>query len=208
MTAANQRTRQRLSAEARRHQLETAAIEIVGRDGLAAATADAIARAAGVSKGLLWHYFTDFDDLMAHAARRAFTSLEAVVAADIDRDADVDDLLRAAIRRAAQLPATHGAELRTIRQIVLDLGAFGGGAALRDREYRALYARQATLLRRGQEQGQLRADLDPHLLAVTYQGMVDSMLEYLDTNPDIDPLSYADHIADVLLAGITPTRKR
>lgn len=208
MTAANQRARQRLSAEARRLQLETAAIEIVGRDGLAAATADAIARAAGVSKGLLWHYFTDFDDLMAHAARRAFTSLEADVAADIDLDADVGDLLRAAIRRAAQLPATHGAELRTIRQIVLNLGAFGGGAALRDREYSALYARQATLLRRGQERGQLRADLDPHLLAVTYQGMVDSMLEFLDTNPDIDPLTYADHVADVLLAGITPTRKR
>ncbi|WP_063015746.1 hypothetical protein [Nocardia nova] len=91
---------------------------------------------------------------------------------------------------------------------MLNLGAFGGGAALRDRECSALYARQAALLRRGQDHGQLRADLDPQLLAVTYQGMVDSMLDYLDTNPDVDPLTYADHVADVLLAGITPPGKR
>lgn len=61
---------QRLSAETRREQLEQAAIVVVAVDGYAAASADAVARTASASKGLLWHYYTDLNDLLVHAARR------------------------------------------------------------------------------------------------------------------------------------------
>ncbi|WP_157388008.1 TetR/AcrR family transcriptional regulator [Nocardia terrae] len=199
------RPRQRLSAETRRQQLEVATIAIIGRDGLAAATAEAVARAADVSKGLLWRYFTDLDDLILHAGRRALTTLEAAVATDVDLDSHTADLLRAAIRRAAVLPATHGSELRAARQIARRLQASGTGIASAAHEYKELYARQAELIQRGQDRGQIRADLDAHLLAVTYQGMVDTMLERLDADPDLDPIAYADHVADVLLGGIATT---
>ncbi|MEC3914528.1 TetR/AcrR family transcriptional regulator [Nocardia sp. CDC160] len=196
------RIRQRLSAETRREQLEVATIAIIGGDGLAAATAEAVARAADVSKGLLWRYYTDLDDLILHAGRRALTILEAAVAFDIDLDAHAADLLRAAIRRAAVLPSTHGNELRAARQIAHRLQAPGSEIGSAAHEYKHLYTRQAALIQHGQQHGQIRADLDPHLLAVTYQGIVDTMLEHLDANPDIDPLAYADHVAEVLLGGI------
>ena len=179
-----------------------AAIEVVARDGYVAATADAIARAAGVSKGLLWHYFADLDDLLAHAARRALTVLEAAVAADIDPDAPLPDLLRAAIRRAARLPGTHGDYLRAIRQIAGNLRTPDGQPALRRSEYNTLYERQSDLVRRGQREGHLRADLDPQLLAITYQGLVDTMLDHLDQYPEIDADRFAEHTAAVLLQGI------
>jgi AcrR family transcriptional regulator len=60
-------SRQRLSAETRREQLEQAAIVVIADGGYAAANADAIARPAGTSKGLLWHYYTDIADLLVHA---------------------------------------------------------------------------------------------------------------------------------------------
>jgi TetR/AcrR family transcriptional repressor of bet genes len=41
----------------RRHELITAAFEVMKRDGLAAATIDKIAGKAGVSKGIIHHYF-------------------------------------------------------------------------------------------------------------------------------------------------------
>ena len=203
MTHPPRRARQRLSAEVRRQQLETAAIEIVGSHGLAAATAEVIAQAADVSKGLLWRYYADLDDLMLHAGRRALAALEAAVATDIDLDAQAADLLRAAIHRAARLPATHGPELRAARQIARHLQEPANSTALAAREYRELYTRQTALISSGQQQGQIRADLDPHLLAVTYQGMVDAMLEHLDAHRDLDPQMLADHVADVLLSGIT-----
>lgn len=40
-------------------------------------------------------------------------------------------------------------------------------------------------------------------MAITYQGAVDMMIEYLGTkHPHIDPDDYADRLADILLAGI------
>lgn len=200
-------SRQRLSAEARREQLEQAAIVVIADDGFVAVTADAIARAASASKGLLWHYYADLNDLLVRAARRALGVLEAAVAADLDLTAPLPELLRAAIRRAAMLPATHRRELRAIRQLVDNLRGPDDQPLLRDTEAAPLLGRQAELLRRGQQEGHLRADLDPRLLAVTYQGLVDTMLDHLIDHPDVDPGRYAEHTATVLLDGIvTPSR--
>ncbi|MCE0765002.1 TetR family transcriptional regulator [Pseudonocardia kujensis] len=195
-------SRQRLSAEARRDQLERAALVVVADDGYAAANADAIARTASASKGLVWHYYTDLTDLLVHAARRALRLLEAAVAAELDLRAPLPKLLRAAIGRAARLPATHARELRAIRQLVDNLRDPAGHRLLRDTESEPLLARQAALLRRGQQEGHLRADLDPQLLAVTYQGLVDTMVDHLLDHPDVDPDRYAVHVATVLLEGI------
>jgi hypothetical protein len=150
----------------------------------------------------VWHYYTDLDDLLAHVARCALRVLEAAVAADLDITAALPELMRAAIRSAATLPATYGRELGAIRQLVDNLRAPDGRPLLRESDYAPLLRRQADLLRRGQREGHLRADLDPYLLAVTYQGLVDTMLDHLTEHPDIDPGRYAEHTATVLLDGV------
>ena len=83
----------------------------------------------------------------------------------LPESADLPELLRAAIRRAATLPATHGRELRAIRHLVDNLRDPDGRALLTDIDSEPLLQRQADLFRRGQREGHLRADLDPHLLA-------------------------------------------
>jgi hypothetical protein len=40
------------------------------------------------------------------------------------------------------------------------------------------------------------------IMAVTYQGAVDTMLAYLDSHPETDRDAYADALADLLLAAI------
>lgn len=205
---ARQEPRRRLSPEARREQLEVAAIETVARAGFAAATADAIAGRAGVSKGLLWHHYASLEDLLERAARRALDGLEAAVAEGLDLDGDVPGLLRDAVRRAAQLPRTHAAELQALRAIVPGLRRPDGTPVLGRADYGSLRERQAALLRRGQQRGELRADLDPDLLAITYQGLVDTMLDELQSDPSLDAEEYAEHVADVLLRGAVAPRRR
>lgn len=195
--------RRRLSPEVRRAQLETATLEVVAAVGYAATGADAIATAAGVSKGLLWHYYDDLDALMAAAARRGFGELETAVVSSLDLLAPVPDLLRAAIRRAAELPGTHPRQLSAIRQIVNGLRRPDGSPVLTQDEYADLYAAQERLLRRGQADGTIRPDLDARLLAITYQGAVDAMINHLHQNPDIDPGALADLTATVLLDGFS-----
>ncbi|MFE3289135.1 hypothetical protein [Rhodococcus sp. NPDC059234] len=43
------------------------------------------------------------------------------------------------------------------------------------------------------------------LLAVTYQGAVDAMLDHLETHPDVEPTRDAATLAGVLLGGICCT---
>jgi AcrR family transcriptional regulator len=193
--------RQRLGAEQRREQLMAAAVEVLATSGYRAATADAIAGQAGVSKGLLWHYFADLEDLLELTGRQALRTLAATVGATLDLEAPAPEVIRAAIRGAARL--THSAERRAIREIVLNLRAADGGLRFGPQDYEELYTAQEAIFRRGQEAKDLRDDLDPRLLAVTYQGAVDGMLNHLDTHPEADPHDIAESVADVLLSGMS-----
>jgi AcrR family transcriptional regulator len=199
--------RERLSAELRREQFVTASVAVLAEAGYQAATADTIARRAGVSKGLLWHYFTDLDDLFETTARQVLRMLRAAAAANIDIRAPAPDVIRAAVHAAAALRITHGAERRAMREIVLNLRSPDGGPRFSQVDLDELYTAQEAIFRRGQVEGDFRQDLDPRLLAVTYEGAVDSMLEYLDAYPDTDSDTHADTLAAVLLGGIVSTAK-
>lgn len=195
-------TRQRLSADVRREQLMAAAVDTLAELGYLATTADEIARRAGVSKGLLWHYFDDLDDLYERAARRTLVVLAAAAGARIDLGGRAADVIRAAIHAAVGLRETHGRERKAMQEIILNLRDADGTLRLTQNDLEGLYASQEAIFRRGQEQGDFRTDLDPRLLAVTYQGAVDSMLGYLDAYPHSDAGRHADTVAEVLLAGI------
>lgn len=194
--------RQRLSAEERREQLMAAAVDVLADHGYSGATADAIARRAGVSKGLLWHYFADLDELFETTARRTLNLLRSTVGSTLDLDARTPDVIRTAIRGAAALGRTHGKERRAIGEIVLNLRNANGSLRLGLQDYEEMYGAQEAIFKRGQADGYFRKTLDPRILAVTYQGAVDAMLGYLDGHPDIEANDYADTVATVLLNGI------
>ncbi len=194
--------RERLSAERRREQLIRATITVVSRSGYQNASTAAIAAEAGVSKGLLWHYFADGDELMEATARATLINLRETVAAGLDLAAPIPQVIREAIHRAAALHHTHQDELRAMREIVDNLRHPDGTRRLGLDEFEQTYQQQAALFRRGQEEGSVRP-LDTRFLAVTYQGAVDAMLDYLDAHPDTDADRYAEVVADILLGGIT-----
>ncbi|HEX6887263.1 MAG TPA: TetR family transcriptional regulator C-terminal domain-containing protein [Candidatus Nanopelagicales bacterium] len=66
------------SAEERRRDFIEAAVAVMRRKGMGQTTSRDIAREAGVSTGLLHHYFDSADELLA-------TAFEEVVVADLDR---------------------------------------------------------------------------------------------------------------------------
>ena len=182
-----------------------AAVDVLAERGFGGTTAEAIARRAGVSKGLLWHYFADLDDLAEQTAHRTLRSLSAAAGAAIDLTAPAPEVIRAAVHAAASLRGTHAAERRAMREIVLNLRTPDGDLRFGQRQLDDLYAAQEAIFRRGQADGHLRAELDPRLLAVTYQGAVDAMLAYLDAYPETDADRHAETVADILLAGAVRT---
>lgn len=195
------RPRRRLGAEERRAQLVAATVQVLAAHGFRGTTAEAIVSRARVSKGLLWQYFTDLDDLLEHTARHTLAALAQTVGGRIDLTAPAPAVVRAAIAQAAGILTTHPAERTALNEIVSNLRTADGALRLSLQDYEDLYAAQEAIFRRGQDDGDIRADLDPRVLAVTYQGAVDAMLGYLEEHPEIDADRYASTVADILLDG-------
>lgn len=178
-----------------------ATVEEVAERGFAGLSLTRVAGRAGVSKGLIWHYFADKDDLMESTVKETIARIRDRIADSLDLTEPVPDVIRAAVRKAAALTVTHRGELAAVSHIVYNLRHPDGMPRLTTEAYEETYRLQETLFRRGQEEGSLR-DFDTHVMAVTYQGAIDTMLGYLGTHPDVDPGDYADRLADILLSGM------
>jgi len=70
----------------RREELRRAAYETAGKHGFQALTVAGIARRAGISKGIVHHYFTGKQDVIEHAVRFAHAQFRQAVL-DLLRDA-------------------------------------------------------------------------------------------------------------------------
>ncbi|WNV84680.1 helix-turn-helix domain-containing protein [Umezawaea sp. Da 62-37] len=196
--------RKRLDEDQRRGQIVAAAIAELADRGYADASLTRIAERAGISKGLLWHYFAGKDDLMRSTVTTTVTTIGNRIAGELDLTAPVPDIIRAALHHAAALHLTHRAELTALDHIVHNLRHTDGTRQLTLDFYEETHQGQESLFRRGQAEGTLRA-FDTRVMAITYQGAIDVMLACLENDPDIDPHDYADKLADILLGGMRAT---
>lgn len=79
-------------------EIGEAALRVVARKGLEAATMQEIADEAGLAKGTLYLYFEGRDDLVVHVAEAAFAELQPAVAEALRGEGSVADRLEAAVR--------------------------------------------------------------------------------------------------------------
>jgi AcrR family transcriptional regulator len=77
MSTPGSRPRQRLSPQARREQLLDVALELAAQGDVAQVSAKEVAEHAGVSEGLVFHYFGTRQELVTAAVSRAAESLLA-----------------------------------------------------------------------------------------------------------------------------------
>ena len=79
-------TRARMSTDERREQLLSAGVELLGRRAHDEVSIEEIAEAAGVSKGLLYHYFPTKKDFILAALSRGQEELAERLRPDADLD--------------------------------------------------------------------------------------------------------------------------
>lgn len=194
------RPRQRLGEEQRRTQITSATIAVVAEHGYEGTSLARIAAHAGISKGLISHYFADKDELLEHTVTVTVATIRETIASQLDLLAPVPDVIRVAIHKAAALRTTHRAELMALNQIARNLRSPDGTPRISLAHYEETHQRQQELFERGQAEGSLRP-LDARVMAVTYQGAIDTMLGYAEVHPDMDLDHYAAELADLLLAG-------
>src|SRR6516225_5279107 len=122
------RTKHDLRSEATRRRLVTAARTLFGARGYADVGTEEIVRAAGVTRGALYHQFRDKADLFAAVAEEVEAEISERIAAGAGAATDPVEALRA----GARLFLDACAEPEVERIILLDAPAVLGWEAWRD----------------------------------------------------------------------------
>lgn len=189
--------RRRLSEEERRSQILRATIEVVARHGFDRASASLIAEHAGVSKGLIWRYFTDKTELMKQAVTMTMRAVGSEIDSALGTPDSAAEGIRAHLRGVVAVYAKHPDDFSALDQITRALRGPDGTYAFSLRDYEDIYRGQEEIFRRGQDNGLFR-EFDVRVMAVTYQGAIDMMLSYFASHPETDREAYADALAEVL----------
>jgi AcrR family transcriptional regulator len=156
----------------RRRQILDAAVRVFARNGFHSSRVGDIAEEAGVAYGLVYHYFKSKDELLETIFRDTWTQMLArvreVEASGVEAGEQVrqvtalllrtwrrdPDLVRVLVREVTRSPHVQ----QEIEEITHAMQALEG------------------IIRRGQESGEFRSELDPRLGAVVFYGALDEIL--------------------------------
>ncbi|AWS41837.1 TetR/AcrR family transcriptional regulator [Streptosporangium sp. 'caverna'] len=165
--------------EARRRQIAEALHRILDRDGLEAVSLRDVAAEAGVSMGMVQHYFKNKDQMLYFALEHLHARITRRIAARADFGSP-RDLIRSGMIEMLPLDDERRTEAR-IAMAFLGRSVVAPSLATLLREaYPHIIAFWAGQLRTAQETGQVPGDLDPEreamILYALTQGLVSPTL--------------------------------
>jgi TetR/AcrR family transcriptional regulator, fatty acid metabolism regulator protein len=188
--------------EEKRRRLLDAAVRVFARKGFHTCRVGDVAAEAGVSHGLLYHYFRSKDELLEAIFAETWSGLLGSIAEVEASDAPARDQLA---RVAALFLRSWRHMPDVVRVVVQEIGRthdLGGRAA----EFHEVGLAIERILRRGQERGEVRADVDPRLASTVFYGGIDELLTawVFGIQPDGDEEVAAAEKAllDVTLGGL------
>jgi TetR/AcrR family transcriptional regulator len=187
-----------------------AAESLFAEHGFDAVSMSAIGEAAGVSKANVFHHFISKNDLYLAVLRNACR--DAVQHLD-----DLSSDEAALTERLTQFARAHLVNLldhaQVARLMLRELLSDNPrqGQELAEKVYGEKFSRFVAILRTGQKAGELRADIDPAMVATVLLGanvFFFESREVLRHFPDVtftqQPERYSTMLADILLHGILP----
>jgi TetR/AcrR family fatty acid metabolism transcriptional regulator len=156
----------------KRRLLFDAAVRVFARKGFHAARVGDIAEEAGVAHGLLYHYFSSKDEVLATIFRETWTDLLAAVSDVEASEAGAREQLR---QVAAILLRSWRRDPDLVRVLVREVTR-SSEVERRIGEIDAAFEALERIVRKGQSRGELREDLDARLAAVVFYGALEEIL--------------------------------
>lgn len=199
------RSKEEVVQEFRIQSIRDAAMRVIARKGMAAATMQEIADEAGVAKGTIYLYFRDRDDLVEKAFESAMSDLHARVESALETPGTFEAKFRAVLAAQIGFFQTN----REFFRLYMSLRYPEGTAQQQRRQkrhcqpqYKSRVERFAAVLQEGMDRGEIRK-MDPMRLALfIIEGSSAVIIErVLDEAP---PTEEADIelIAGTILGGI------
>jgi TetR/AcrR family transcriptional regulator, fatty acid metabolism regulator protein len=184
----------------RRRQILEAAVKVFADKGFHASRVGDVAEEAGIAYGLVYHYFASKEDLLETIFRTTWTEMLArvreveeagVPAAEAVRQ--VTALLLRTWRRDPDLVRVLVREVTRNQHVQQEIEEIAEAMLALER-----------IVRRGQETGEFRPELDPRLAAAVFYGALEEVLSswVLGTLPDRDEdIARAEKNVVALLTG-------
>jgi len=200
------RSKEEVVQEFRVQSIQDAAMRVIARKGMAAATMQEIAEEAGVAKGTIYLYFRDRDELVEKTFESAMTQLHARVDAALDADVAFDVKLR------SMLGAVSGffRENREFFRLYISM-RFPEGSAQQQRrqkrtcqpQYQTRVQRVAVVLKEAMDRGEI-AVTDPRRLALfIIEGSNAVILERVMSETPSSLDDDVEFLAKTILGGIS-----
>jgi Transcriptional regulator len=201
------RSKEEVVSEYRVQSIQDAAMRVIARKGMAAATMQEIAEEAGVAKGTIYLYFRDRDELVEKTFETAITQLLGKVERALESESKVEQKIRAAI--AAKLAFFR--ENREFFRLYIQLRLPEGDAQQQRRhkrtcepQYRSSVARFAEILQAAMDRGEIRR-FDSHRLALfIVEGSNAIVVERVTEETSPSEQDDVEFLTQVIMGGIRP----
>jgi AcrR family transcriptional regulator len=162
------KSKEEVVQEFRVQTIQDAAMRVIARKGMSAATMQEIAEEAGVAKGTIYLYFRDRDELVEKTFERAITQLHGKIDAAIGSGATFEEQLRAMLVAKIEFFREH----REFFRLYMSLRIPEGTAQQQRRQkrtcqpqYRNRLDKLAEILEQAMARGEVRR-MDPQRLAL------------------------------------------
>jgi len=179
--------------------LTDVALRVFAERGYDGASMDDVARAAGITKASIYHHVSGKEALLERGLGRALDALFAILDEPAARDGRAIDRLRHIVGRVADTTLHLLPEL-TVLTRVHGHSRSERGAVDRRRTFDRLVTE---IIVQAQRDGDVRADLDPRLVARLIFGMSNSVVEWYRAG-SLTREAIAHAVVAVAFDGMTP----
>jgi AcrR family transcriptional regulator len=199
------KSKEEVVQEYRIQSIQEAAMRVIARKGMAAATMQEIADEAGIAKGTIYLYFHDRDDLVEKTFERAITQLIERADAALASGGTFEEKLRKLVESKVQFFR----ENREFFRLYASLRFPEGNPSQQRRhrrackpQYQAQMDGMAAILREAMERGEIRT-MDPARLAIFISEGIQAIVIQRITEEVSPPESEdVELITSTLLAGL------
>lgn len=209
--------RRREEKAQRRESILDAAEQVFARRGFDAATMHDVARAARVSRALVYVYFGDKRELHLAICQRALHELRRLFEAAAAAQARGRDQLVAIGRTYMRFAESHPCYFQALSRYEATQARARGkdDAALEATMMagRAVHAVTVAAIERGMRDGSLRSDIaDPMHMAMTMWGFTHGVLQiaqhksYMLEREGLSPATFLDQAAELAARALEPTK--
>ena len=174
------------------------AVKVFNERGYDGTSMEDLSRELGITKSAIYHHVTGKEELLRLAVNRALDGLFAVLDDVSAVDAPAITRLEELARRSVLLLV---AELPFVTLLLRVRGNTGAerAALARRREFDTAVA---SLVAQARDEGDLRSDVDPALVARLLYGMINSIVEWYRPRDGARPAELAEIIVAVAFDGL------